>query len=235
MESKQGSGRKGKSYGPNIVRAWFDTVFHFALSGLESERSFLVSRNWTFRFRIRALEYLSPLAEHLPAAARENLEQFKSFFPKTAVLIREHDSREQQLKRSCSDYLDALLNNTDFQKVVESVAEEAPGTLGREFNSYFGGYSSETASLGILAEYVVNNVGQLANHYSTAELWNSYRERFLKAASTAELAAFGKATERSGHAMLQAVNDLTSSLKNTRAELSLEFDVPYVATVDSIR
>jgi hypothetical protein len=66
------SGRKGP-YGPNIVRAWFDTVFRYALRGLESERSFLTGRNWTFRFHTRALEYLGPLVEHLPAKARENL------------------------------------------------------------------------------------------------------------------------------------------------------------------
>jgi hypothetical protein len=35
--------------------------------------------------------------------------------------------------------------------------------------------------------------------------------------------------------MLKAVDDLTAFLKTTRSELSLEFDVPYVAEVDSVR
>ena len=81
MKTKQRTGRKKKPYGPNIVRAWFDTVFQYALRGLDNERGFLVRRNWTFRFRSRTLEYLCPFAEHLPGAARENLEQFVSFFP----------------------------------------------------------------------------------------------------------------------------------------------------------
>jgi hypothetical protein len=68
MKMKQSIDRKKKPYGPHIVRAWFDTVFHYALRGLENERSLLVDRNWTFRFRSRALEYLGPLIEHCAVA-----------------------------------------------------------------------------------------------------------------------------------------------------------------------
>jgi hypothetical protein len=234
MKPKQRIDRKRKTYGPNIVRAWFDTVFQYALRGLEAERNLLVHRSWTFRFRKRAFEYLAPLAEHLPSEARENLEQFQSFFPEVATRIDAHDNRERQLETSCNAYLDALLKSPDFQQVFHSVAKEAPRTLGREFSSYFGAYS-EGDSMGVLAEYVVNNVETLASHYSTAEVWNHYRGRFLEVASTPALTTFREEVEKSSDAMLKAVDNLTASLKTTRSELSLEFDVPYVAEVNSVR
>jgi hypothetical protein len=228
------SGRK-EPYGPNIVRAWFDTVFQYALRGLESERSFLTRRNWTFRFHTRTLEYLGPLVEYLPAGARENLEQFVSFFPKVGEKISEHDICEHQLEESCRAYFAAILDNGDFRKTFESIASEAPQALGREFSSHFGAYSSDADFMGILAEYLINNVETLPSYYSTAELWNRYRDRFPPLVSEPALASFREATEREGRAVLQAVDGLTSLLKETRSALSLRFDVPYVAELNSVR
>jgi len=234
MKTKsQTVGRKG-SYGPNIVRAWFDTVFLYALRGLDSERDFLTKRNWTFRFHTRTLEYLGPLAEHLPVAARENLEQFVSFFPQIGTKISGHDICEHQLEVNCRAYLAALLEFEDFQKTFQSVASEAPHALGRDFSSHFGA-SPEADFMAILAEYLINNIEGLPSAYSTAELWNRYRLRFLPVVSGPGLAPFREATERSGRAMLDVVEELTSLFKDARSELSLRFDVPYVSEINSVR
>ena len=89
--------------------------------------------------------------------------------------------------------------------------------------------------MGILAEDLVNNVETLPIQYTTAKLWNHYRDRFLQVISTPELASFAERTAQFGQTMLEAVDDLSSSLKSTRSELSLEFDVPYVAELNSVR
>jgi hypothetical protein len=89
--------------------------------------------------------------------------------------------------------------------------------------------------MGVLAEYLINNVETLPSQYITAKLWNHYRDRFLHVISTPELASFAESTAQFGQAMLEAVDVLSSSLKNTRSELSLEFDVPYVAELNSVR
>jgi hypothetical protein len=235
MITKRRTDRKKKPYGPNIVRAWFDTVFHFALRGLENERDFLVRRNWTFRFHNRALEYIGPLAEHLPTEARENLEQFLSFYPEVGDLIGEHDRRERRLRQDCAAYLQAILESHQFRQIFQSVEGEASETLGRDFSSYFGAYSSETDFMASLAEYLVNNVTTLPNHYSAADLWNHYGDRFREIVSAPELAVLADATAQSGQTLLEAVNDLTASFKSTRSSLSLEFDVPYVAELTSVR
>lgn len=51
--------------------------------------------------------------------------------------------------------------------------------------------------MAILAEYPVNNVGSLPSHYTTAQLWNRYRDRFLEVLATPELASLRDATARS--------------------------------------
>lgn len=165
------------------------------------------------------------MAAHVPSAARENLTQFVSFFPQVDAKISDHDVRENQLEESCRAYYTAILESEVFQKVFESVASESPRVTGREFTSNFGAYSVQTDLTGILAEYLVNNVERLPRYYSTADLWNHYRDRFLPVASDPSLAHLRVATEQAGHNMLKAVDELASLLKEKRSELSLQFDV----------
>jgi hypothetical protein len=62
MAHQRGSDASGKpAYGPNIVRAWFDTVLRQVLSGLQSEQDFPGRRNWTFRHNTQALEYIASI------------------------------------------------------------------------------------------------------------------------------------------------------------------------------
>src|ERR1700722_19991026 len=224
MRTKPGG--KKEPYGPNIVRAWFDTVFRYALQGLGTEFTLLANRSWTFRFNTRTLEYIGPLTEHLSAPAKENLDQFIHFFPQVGEKISEHDQGCRQLENSCLRYWTAIQESELFRRVFEEVASEAPVAFGREFNCHFGAYSSEEDFKGTLAEYLVNNVDLLPSYYSTAELWNRYRDRFLQVTSTPALEPFRTAVEREGQNLLDAVNALSMAFKDTRSELSLRFDVP---------
>jgi len=233
MKTKPRANRK-KPYGPNIVRAWFDTVFLYALRGLENEREVLVHRNWTFRYHNQRLEYLGPLAEHLPAEAKPNLEQFVSFFPGAGSRISVHDDRQHRLEQDCIAYYEAILKDANFRKVFEHVASDAPETLGGDFSSHFGAVG-EAGFEPVLAEYLVNNIEKLPGYYKPAALWNHYSRRFFEAISTPELASFRKTTEQSGQALQEAVDYLAAFLKSTRSKLSLEFDVPYVTEVSSLR
>ena len=233
MKTTQHNSRKKPPYGPNIVRAWFDTVFHYALRGLEMEWGFMAQRNWTFRFKRQTLEYIAPIAEHVPA--RDNLEQFLSFFAGVKGLIGEHDRGAERLLEACCAFHTAIVKSPNFRRVFESVEVEAPTTLGSEFSSHFGAYSAREDFAGILAEYLINNITDLPDHYSTSKLWNTFRNRFIPVVDVPELAAYHQATEASGRDLIAVVNRLTSELKQTRSELSLEFDAPFVAEVTSAR
>jgi hypothetical protein len=222
-------------YGPNIVRAWFDTVFHYALGGLENERGFLTRRNWTFRGRSGTFEYLGSVRELVPPAAKVNLSQFVSFFPEVGETIDRHDDCLERLARVCGVLYEAILNNSHFREVFAAVEGEVRQKLGREFQSYFGAYSSERDFMGIIAEYLINNIENLPDHYSTAELWNHYRVRFVQAISAPELEPLRDDTTLAGRNLIEVVDELTSLLEKTRSELSLQFDVPIVVEVNSDR
>lgn len=232
MGTMQRSTRKKKPYGPNIVRAWFDTVFHYALRGLANEQGFLARGNWTYRFHRRTLEYIAPLVEHLPSAGRENLEQILLFFPAVGHLIEQHDRGVERLLGACSAFHASIMNAREFREVFDLVQAEAPAALGGDSSNDFGPYSTGTGFMGILAECLVNNTEELPSHYSAARLWNQFRNRFVLVAAAPELAPYRHDTEASGRELLRSVNELNSALKATRSELSLSLDVPVAETTN---
>jgi hypothetical protein len=217
------------------VRAWFDTVLHPALQGLENERRLLEQQNWTFRFRSGTLEQLGLVAELIPPGAVDNLWQFASFFPEVEKAIERHDDCFERLALDCRVLQKAILNDTHFRQVFAAVAAEVPQQLGQELQSYFGAFSSEEDFMAIIAEDLVNNIQELPGLYTTAELWNHYRARFEEAVATPELTDLREETVRSGQDFLEAVTKLKLLLEKVSAELSLQFDVPIVAAVSSDR
>jgi hypothetical protein len=197
------------------------------------ERDFLSCRNWTFRFKRQTLEYIAPIAEHVPA--RDNLEQFLSFFTTVERHMAEHDHGARRLLETCSAFHAAIVKSPGFCEAFKGVELEAPATVGGEFSSHFGAFSAREDFAGILAEYLVNNIQDLPDHYSTSRLWNHFRDRFVPVIAAPELAPYQRETDASGGGLLRAVDKLSDALKSARSELSLEFDVPFVAEVTSAR
>ena len=166
--------------------------------------------------------------EFLPTGARDNLEQFVDFFPQVAAKTEEHDTSQRLLEERCREYFTAIVEHPDFIKAFDSVASEAPQALEKA-------YSSKVDQMGVLAEYMINNVETLPNYYSTEELWNHYRDRFVKVLLAPEITSRRELTEQAGSSMLDAVDQVTALLKATRSELSLQFDLPIVGELSSVR
>jgi hypothetical protein len=127
---------KKAPYGPNIVRAWFDTVLQPALHGLETEQSFLERKNWTFRFHPPSLEFIGPLREHLPGGAAENLDQFVSFFPGIRSSIDQHDRLAAALLSECRAFQEALESSPQLHSLYRMIERNAPETLGTVRQSF---------------------------------------------------------------------------------------------------
>jgi hypothetical protein len=232
MEQRR-PGDSDPPYGPNIVRAWFDSILQ-GLRALRTESNHLVVNDWTWRFRPPRLERLASFRNHLSSAARENLEQFLSFFAQVDPLIRRHDERVRSLFDACQRLLSALVASASFREVYHQIASDCEATLGRPIDAYFGAYNSEDDYLNVLTEYLVNNTGDLGPHYATAALWNRYRER-LKAVIELdpELNTRNGIVLGAGRALSDAVRELDAELRRIREELSLRFDVPLAPEVAS--
>ncbi len=211
-------------YGPNIVRAWFDTVINPLLRGLSRERQFLEKRNWTYRVHTGRLEEIDGIYRLLPMDAPENLVQLGEFFPDTLRFVKAHDAQVDQLRTSCRECAKAIRESQLFQRQFSAMAAKA----GDDLSSHFGAYSSLDDRESLIAEHIVNNRGPLPDHYATHQLWNEYRERFAKVSKDGAVAKAQGHCKDAGDALLKTIDDFLIFLKTTRSRLSLEKDVPIV-------
>jgi hypothetical protein len=225
MSRRPRNGRKEP--GPNIIRAWFDTVFQYLLGRLAGERPYLASGNWTFRAYKSTLDFVSPLGDFMPANARDNLEQFASFYPAITSLIEEHDRKVNELTGQCIALHNAILRSQQFQESFAKVEREAAAEFGIPFEQHFGALSEHGQFAELLAEYLVNGVGTLPDYYATSHLWNRFRDRFATVMTAPEVESLKAKAERIGQEIIAGADRLRDLLKSTRSELSLEYDVPY--------
>jgi hypothetical protein len=213
--------------GPNIVRAWFDTVLNPAIRALDIERGLLQRRNWTFAFSARALELIQPLGQRFHSA---NLEQFREMNPVAASELDKHDALVAELQSSVTALFDDLVADREFVDLCDSLL--APENLGKlgilDISEVFGAYRPD-ARYNLIAEYVVNNTGELPAYYATAKLWNGHRDALLECLTrlprvTARYTAVVEAAE----GLKGASGNLETRLRNLRQELSLRYDVPLI-------
>lgn len=230
MPSKIRSVPRNKAVGPNIVRAWFDVVINPLLYGLAAERRVLASGNWTWSFERGRLQSAVPVREHVVSEGWDMLEQFLRFRPECRPAIQEHDLQVERLLNACKDFQLALSSShalqEAFRRAEEELRSQPRGTL-----VYVFGPVPPERYLDALAEYGVNNVGDLPQHYSTAAFWNAHKHEFLNARQSDEVRPHWEATREAGAQALRAAANLTEVLKTARDELSLEHDVPFVQRI----
>lgn len=233
MPTKSRTSQKSRSVGPNIVRAWFDTVLNPLLSELAEERRELLAENWTWRFRRPRLLSMLPVQEHLVAEAWDNLDQFLTFYPQFRRLIERHDRHVDSLFQACRSFHRALTESEVLQEAYHRTTAELSQRTGRSVSDFFGAEPAES-HLDVLAEYIVNRAAKLPHYYATAPLWNEYSEEFLRMRESAGVRPHWEATRTAGAELRRAVDDLSAHLKATRDDLSLEYDVPFVFQISPV-
>jgi hypothetical protein len=212
--------------GERIVRAWFDTVINPLLQGLAWEQKRLSAKNWTWRYQTNDLESIRPCKQMLIAA--DNLEQFQGFYPAIAENVKSHDDHRAQLLVACQFLQKRLEESKELRALYEkTTASPVLDEIHASLNDLFGPTKPEE-HISVLAEYIVNNTGVLPSYFTISPLWNRFREDFLAIAESASVNNQTRLTIRAGTKLLQVVNHLSDILKETREDLSLEYDMPYV-------
>lgn len=215
--------------GPRTVRAWFDTVFNPLIQSLELELVLVEKRNWTFSFRPPTLELIRPVRQYLDGRAWANLEQMLQLRVLLEENLKEHDVLVEQLLRAVVALHEALTTSREFVELCHSLLEpeklEAMGV--KSIEHLFGAYPPSDR-LSLIAQYVVNNSGEQASHYSTAKLWNRYRQVLLKALTFRDVAEHYAGAIQIGEQLASRSRGLANSLKELRLQLALEHDIPYV-------
>jgi len=199
------------------------------LASLEREQQLLTDRNWTWRFKLAALEAIRPLNAYIDPDARPNLEHFQQLHSDFERARTIHDEKTSLLTHECRALHKALTTSDDFVGLFRRVTTlEALAGLGKELRDIFGAYP-ESDHLALIAEYVINNTEELPYYHTTAPFWNRHRERFLAFLATPRVKPQWHAAVRTGEDVLRLAQELTELLKLKRFDLSLRHDVPYVA------
>lgn len=228
--SKRKPKKRAPETGPKTVRAWFDTVMNPLLRALESEDELLRSRNWTWRFRPGALEMLRRTESYLDPEVRDNLEQIKEDYSAMKVAVDEHDRNVEQLSRCCEQLHKALVQSQDLKSTYErTTSSDSLSRLGAVLAELFGAYPQHD-HLELLAQYIVNNTGQLPSYYSPSRLWNTYHDEFLDLLDRPGIRPQHEMTVETGEALRRSAERLRNELRTTRHRLSREHDVPYVSS-----
>lgn len=239
---------KGKKYklGPNIVRAWFDTVINPLIHSLGVETFFLSSHSWTWQFRLAVppplpsiqthgfvfsspMEKIAYVRSYLDASGLLNIQQLYELYPNIKKAGEDHDNKVSDLASKCY-HLHRLLKESQalralydrFTSPEHLSSDIGPGNI-------FGAYP-KSDHLALLAQYIVNNQTTLPDHFSTAIFWNTYRGEFLALLSKPDFRVPYQDTLRSGNALLKSSNRLRDMLTELRSTLSLRYDTPYVSS-----
>ena len=230
--------------GPRTVRAWFDTIINPLLKAFEQENSRLLRFNWTWHFRLGVLEGIRPVAQYISHETRDNLDQFLNFHGEIKADINKHDKEVEALTNACHRLHAALVNRSPLPGLYEELTTLASlrsawshsrlrsiplenASAERLLSEFFGGFQ-KSDHVSILAEYIVNNIGDLPDHYTTAPFWNRYREKLVQVLQAPEVRNEYRQTQTVGAKLRQTSTKLSQHLQQIRLELSIEYDVPYV-------
>jgi hypothetical protein len=91
----------------------------------------------------------------------------------------------------------------------------------------FGAYPTPL-HLNVLAEDIVNGAGILPNYFTTAPLWNKYRNDLLQIREAPGIHSHWENCCKAGANLQITVDQLVNRLKLIRQDLSLEYDLPLV-------
>ncbi len=226
MKRRAASERRKAKVGPQIVRAWFDTVINPLLSSLGREQELLAAKNWTWRFKPAGLEAIRPLITYVDA--QPNWEQFEQLYPDTARIADAHDRKVEALAHKCERLHRALVTNPEYLDLLGRITSaESLRALGQDRQDVFGAYP-ESDWPHLIAEYIINRTAELPSYYTTARLWNRYREELLALLGRPPLRGDDDAVSTAGEELRQTTGKLRLALQDIRLDLSLTHDVPYV-------
>jgi hypothetical protein len=200
------------------VEAWIYTVINPLIEALKVEKSFLDSQNWTWRYRTNSLEFIGPLESYVDSISLPNFEDFFIGNSRLEQMRKEHEELRETLSQCCHkafthlDKLDAFRNRVaaSLSSYRESAAENPAGAI------------PDSDFYKLIAQYVINNIRELPGHYTTSGFWAERGKEFLEFRTVdvfRKLDAAGKHLSERDEKLLQ-------TLKNLRAKLSQEFDVP---------
>ena len=205
-----------------MVRDWFDTVFNPLLERLKDECDLINIYNFTWRFKPCGFEFLREINIYLDQSGKRNLEQIVAVYPSMKKHIQAHDIKLKLLGEKCALLHIALTKKSQnlqliYQCISSDESLKEPG-LYRMFGS-----SNQEDHIDLIAEYIVNQKGELPYYHSISPLWNKYRNEFLAILEKEPLLSKKKALIETSDDFLLKTQELIRFLDDKRMDLSFRY------------
>lgn len=197
--------------------AWIYSVINPLIDALKVENSFLKDGNWTWRFQTKDLEFILPLERYVDSVSLPNFADFFKANRKVDLKREKHDELRASLAENCRIAFEYLVNWNEFKNKIRSNLSLYKQTWG-----YPGGAVPEKDFDMLVAQYVVNKIVKLPEHYATSKFWESLGNEFLEFRTGEK---FEKLDE-SGKQLEKENERLLITLENFRTDLCEKYDIP---------
>jgi hypothetical protein len=212
------------------VEAWVYAVLNPLIENLGREVFLLGKGNLSWRPYSRKCEYIHPICDYIDFPQRPNYEDFVADPLNLGFQERfdVHDRALTEVEASASRFSDGLIHSDLFLEQVKESLEEYESIA--RTNPLYPYIESMRESLPrAVAEFLVNRIDFLPDHYMTHKFWEEYRRKFDLSAQ--EFEAYGQ--RQSFQALVQAraalkdvAEKLLHDLNSHRQLLCRAYDIP---------
>jgi len=212
------------------VEAWVYAVLNPLIENLGREIFLLNKGNLSWRFYSRKCEYIHPIRDYVRMDQRPNYEDFISDPLNTGFReeFEAHDRALAEVETSASRFFEGLIHSDLFVKEMEASLKEYESIA--RTNPLYPYMESMRESLPkAVAEFLVNQVDILPDHYMTHKFWEEYRDKFDLSAQ--EFEPYGQRQSFRVHvqaraALKNAADKLLHDLDTHRQSLCRTYDIP---------
>lgn len=162
---------------PKIARAWLDTVLNPLYKGLSSELYYLDKNNLTWKGINNSFEYMKPIQYMLDFEYSSNFEQMIDFFPNLSSKIDEHDQLLENLKENCTILFEILKFSDELRTLYNQELTKYSNSIGENSKESVIDLS-HPHNLRFVAEYIINDRGDLDSSYLLSSIWNNSKNLF---------------------------------------------------------
>jgi len=208
------------------VEAWIYSVLNPVMDGVRREQFLLKSGNLSWRLYSRGFEYLAPVAQYVDSAQQPNLEDFLEDPENEGfeARFRQHDHALAELETATNRLFDYLLHWEPFSKAVSNAYQEYVATPN---GSDLAASTMDALTVTkFVAEYLINKVENLQQHYMLNGFWSENRDRFRALFDGAELSSQREPFIQGSGDLSKVSDALSIQLKEHRRRLCTTFDIP---------
>jgi hypothetical protein len=218
-----------RSFGPGIVRGWFDAVLNPIIQSMRYQIAKLNTRDLAWQAVSGTIDSILPTKRLIPPFAEDTLEQFLNFFPDCKEKIYSYEETRQELEHACAQLQRVIETTEELRAIYETASlDDSPGPDGIFINSVFSSYTDDYFHLSNLAQLLVNEAQEPPANNAYTPVWYKYRGQFITLLDLTEVKEKVLVVERERRNLLQKVVELIKSFKAIREELSIKHDVPYL-------